>query len=184
MRPLARIWCSILCSRRRTGPANTPMQLSTGDKLHVDINVNRNEGTPPDPASSDSTGPSFFVARKYEFEAHVNPFCALLHPHSVSCNEALSRALRMAGKSPQGRCHIHTSDITTRRCFRCCDCNLEYRPNGCFIPYLQKLAPKTSSRTSIRAADIVKPQGRYQLAPTRRISNLSVSTPPRIDQKI
>jgi hypothetical protein len=120
MRPLARIWCSILCSRRRTGPANTPTQLSTGDKLHVDINVNRNEGTPPDPASSDSTGPSFFVARKYEFEAHVNPFCALLHPHSVSCNEALSRASRMAGKSPQGRCHIHTSDITTRRCFRCC----------------------------------------------------------------
>jgi pSer/pThr/pTyr-binding forkhead associated (FHA) protein len=56
-------------------PAHTPTQLSTGDRLQFGIDVNRNEGTPSDPVSSHSTDPSpseFFVARKYEFEAHLN----------------------------------------------------------------------------------------------------------------
>lgn len=60
--------------------AHLPRQLSTGDKLQFGIDVNRNEGTPPNAlcplsASSDTTDlpPSeFFVARKYEFEAHLN----------------------------------------------------------------------------------------------------------------
>jgi len=61
-------------------PTNMPKQLSSGDKLQFGIDVNRNEGTQPTfpslPQSSrnsaDLPSPSeFFVARKYEFEAHL-----------------------------------------------------------------------------------------------------------------
>jgi pSer/pThr/pTyr-binding forkhead associated (FHA) protein len=58
-------------------PAHTPTQLSTGDRLQFGIDVNRNEGMPTSElsASSERTDPSpseFFVARKYEFEAHLD----------------------------------------------------------------------------------------------------------------